>query len=91
MREIVSSITSKGQVTIPVEIRRHLGVGASDKVAFVLTDSGTVEMRPARFTLESVFGSVPPLAGRDTADFRDQIEDAMEEEAERIVRAMGGR
>lgn len=90
MRELVSTVTSKGQVTIPVEIRRRLGVVPADKVAFVVTDDGRVEVRPVRFTLESVFGSVPPLPGRDSADFRDQIEDAMEEEAERIVRDMGG-
>jgi len=41
--------------------------------------------------LESIIGSVPPLGDRDRGDFEDMIEDAMEEEAERIVRGMGGR
>ena len=83
-------MTSSGQVTIPVEIRRRLGVVPADKVAFVLTDDGRVEVRLARYTLESVIGSVPPLGDRDRCDFGDQIEDALEEEAERIVRDMGG-
>ena len=90
MRELVSTMTSKGQVTIPVEIRRHLGMVPTDKVAFVLTDDGRVKVRPARSTLESVIGSVPPLGDRDRGDFEDLIEEAMEEEAERIVRGIGG-
>jgi hypothetical protein len=32
MREIVSTITSKGQVTIPAEIRKQLGVTTGDKL-----------------------------------------------------------
>ena len=90
MRELVSTMTSKGQVTIPVEIRRRLGMVPTDKVAFVLTDDGHAKVRPARSTLESVIGSVPPLGDRDRGDFEDLIEEAMEEEAERIVRGMGG-
>ena len=36
MKEIVSTITSKGQVTIPVEVRRHLGLRRNDKLSFVI-------------------------------------------------------
>jgi len=61
VKELVATISSKGQATIPVEVRQRLGVGASDKIAFVLTDEGTVELRPARFTLESVLGSITAL------------------------------
>ena len=85
--EIVSSVTRKGQVTIPAEIRRHLGLAAPDKVAFVLEPGGKVALHPVRFTLESVLGSVPALPGRETVDFDDQIAEAMEEEAARIVGA----
>jgi AbrB family looped-hinge helix DNA binding protein len=40
MKEIVSTITSKGQVTIPAEVRRHLGVSQGDKLSFVIGDEG---------------------------------------------------
>ena len=36
MREFAASLTSKGQVTIPVEIRRLLGVRPREKVTFVV-------------------------------------------------------
>ena len=31
----VSKVTSKGQVTIPIEMRRELGIKEGDKVLFV--------------------------------------------------------
>jgi antitoxin PrlF len=36
MRELTSTVTTKGQVTIPVEIRRLLKVAARDRVAFIV-------------------------------------------------------
>jgi AbrB family looped-hinge helix DNA binding protein len=91
MRELLAAVTSNGQGTIPSEVRRHLGVATPDQVAFVVDDDGRVELRPARFTLEAIRGIVPPLPGRETIDFEDQIEEAMEAEAERIVRRLDGR
>jgi len=41
-RQIPSTITGKGQVTIPAEVRRLLGVGTNDKVTFQITDKGDV-------------------------------------------------
>lgn len=49
MKEILSTITSKGQVTIPAEVRRHLGVATRDKVAFVLKSDGTVWLASPRY------------------------------------------
>lgn len=83
MKEIVSNVTRKGQVTIPAEVRRHLGVSTPDKVAFVLEDGG-VRIRPATFTVASLFGSVPALPN-ESADLEREIDEAMQMEADRIV------
>lgn len=40
-------ITEKGQVTIPVEIRRRLGLSAGDEVEFVLDGNGARVVRAA--------------------------------------------
>ena len=88
MREFVSSVTSKGQVTIPIAVRRHLGVSAPDKIAFVVDDDGRVALRPAKRSLRDLRGIVPALPGRVTTDFEDQIEEAMEERAAQIVRGL---
>lgn len=90
MRTIHATVTSKGQVTIPVEIRRRLGIDPTDKVAFVINGEGQVELRPVPYTLESVMGSVPALKGRETVDFDDLIEEAMEDMADEEVRKLRG-
>lgn len=38
----MSTVSSKGQVTIPQPVRRAIGVEAGDKVLFVRRDDGTV-------------------------------------------------
>jgi antitoxin PrlF len=40
-----STLTSKGQVTVPREIRERLGLESGDKLAFTLLSDGTVVMR----------------------------------------------
>lgn len=40
-----TTVTSKGQVTIPVEIRRRSGIKKNTKVRFELKQDGDIEMR----------------------------------------------
>ena len=42
-----STISSKGQITIPLEIRNRLGLKSGDRVEFVVEDNRTT-IRPAR-------------------------------------------
>lgn len=35
-----STVTSKGQITLPKDVRRELGLGVGDKVDFVAVDGG---------------------------------------------------
>jgi len=41
-RRVLTAMQAKGQVTIPVSIRRKLGLKAGDLVAFVETDQGVL-------------------------------------------------
>ena len=88
MREIVTTVTQRGQVTIPAEVRRLLGIGARDKVAFKIEDR-EVRLVPARFTLEQAFGSVKPKSRPE--DFQRIEREAKEEHAAKVVRKMRGR
>lgn len=40
------TITAKGRVTIPVKIRKALGLAAGERVVFTRTECGTILMRP---------------------------------------------
>lgn len=46
LRMATSTLTSKGQVTIPKEIRDRLGLKEGDRLAFDLDDQGRVVLRP---------------------------------------------
>jgi len=61
MKEFISTITSKGQVTIPAEIRKHLGITTNDKISFVIDDEGIVQLRVPRY---STIASLTGAAGR---------------------------
>ncbi len=45
--EMTTKITSKGQVTIPVAVRRKLGVTGGERVAFIFRRPGEVVFRRA--------------------------------------------
>ena len=59
--ELISTITSKGQVTIPVQIRRLLGLKPKAKVAFLQKKDG-VHIAVPRYTLDTIKGAVPALS-----------------------------
>lgn len=62
MKELLTIVTRKGQITVPAEIRRALGLTQGTKVALSL-DSGErprATLRPVRSVAEMTFGSVTP-------------------------------
>lgn len=87
MKELLSTVTTKGQVTIPIEIRRLLGVAAHDKIAFILEGDqvrlarkGSVVARTA-----GVFKTTQPHLTAE--ELREAAERAI---AEDVVERMGG-
>ncbi len=67
MANLESSMTQKGQVTIPAEIRARLGLKPRDRVAFEI-DGEEVKLRRAASKLLAGYGAVPPI--RRPEDFR---------------------
>jgi AbrB family looped-hinge helix DNA binding protein len=49
-------LTSKGQVTIPAEVRRRMGLGTGDRIEFVELDDGGFSIRPAVDDVRSLKG-----------------------------------
>jgi AbrB family looped-hinge helix DNA binding protein len=53
-------VTSKGQITIPQEIREHYHIKPGDKLDFVINDDdGTLKIIPAVSSLKSLKGVLP--------------------------------
>jgi AbrB family looped-hinge helix DNA binding protein len=50
-----STLTTKGQVTIPVELRKRLGLHPGDQVGFVVEDDGIRLVRREQ-KIEAAFG-----------------------------------
>ncbi|MEK6210262.1 MAG: AbrB/MazE/SpoVT family DNA-binding domain-containing protein [Pseudomonadota bacterium] len=51
-----ATLTSKGQTTIPKEIRDFLGIGPGDKLDFVVESDGRVILRPATLDVRQLRG-----------------------------------
>ena len=51
-----ATLTSKGQITIPLEVRRKLGLDAGDRVEFV-------ELVPGEFAIKAATEDVRALKG----------------------------
>ena len=64
MKEFTSSLSPKGQITLPIEVRRLLGIGPKDKVRIRLED-GEVKIAPAKPDIEASL-AVPALNVRRT-------------------------
>lgn len=56
-----TTITQKGQVTIPAPIRKALGLKRGDQVKFTISKKKVVQIKPAkRFSIMSLYGSLKP-------------------------------
>lgn len=74
---LAGKITSKGQITLPKEIRDALGLRAGDRVMFVVRDDGTVVISPRKASLDQLFGRLKPeKQGVSLEDMQDAIEAA---------------
>lgn len=84
-REIMASVTERGQVTIPAEVRRALGLKKRDKVIFAI-DDGTIVLKKPRFTIETAYASVKPLD--PPVDWKEVERAAKDEVVERYLQKM---
>jgi len=52
-------MTSKGQITLPKDIRDRLGLKQGDRVRFIVEDDGRVRLLPAKRDVSELFGILP--------------------------------
>ncbi len=82
-----STVSSKGQVTIPKEVREALQVEGGDRVLFIVRENGVVELRPETVDLLDLVGILEPPDGRHVTieDMNEGVERAIAESFEKSV------
>lgn len=88
MAKYTSKVTSRGQVTIPSELRRAMGIKPRDSVAIEPVDGG-IKITPSGSGIASGFGAVTPRARpEDFGAIRPEVEsewDARRKAAEDLL------
>ncbi len=90
MDNLFSTVTSKGQVTIPEHLRDRLGIVPGEQVIFSPEDN---EIRIARSVsiVERPAGALMPLPGVRVPETAEEMRRMAEEAiAEDVLRRMGG-
>lgn len=67
-----SALTIKGQVTIPIDIRKELGLHPGDKIGFFIEDGRIVLFRKES-NIEAAFGICHPKTSANLQDIEDVI------------------
>jgi antitoxin PrlF len=54
-----AAVTSKGQITIPIEVRKKLGLKPGDRVRFIEGEKGEYILKPKTGSIMDLEGFVP--------------------------------
>ena len=81
-----STITSKGQTTIPIEIRRHLKLKPGDRIQFFVEPDGKVVLIPRNLDIRALKGMLGPPPRR--ASLEEMEEAIRTRRAERGIRGI---
>ena len=57
-----ATLTSKGQITVPVEVRRALQVESGDKIEFIQIEPGRFELMAATRSVRELKGMFGPAS-----------------------------
>ena len=78
----ITTLTSKGQITLPREVREHLHLGKGDRLEFVIRGDGEVQVKPVAGSYRELLGmlrrpgrSLPPEEALDRELARLLVED----------------
>lgn len=55
---VEATVTSKGQVTLPKELRKHLGIHKGSRIRFSIPVVGAVKVEPVRYSIQDLWRMV---------------------------------
>ncbi|MCX7013307.1 MAG: AbrB/MazE/SpoVT family DNA-binding domain-containing protein [Candidatus Sumerlaeota bacterium] len=71
---MTATVTSKGQVTLPAEARRRLGIRAGTRLEFIITDDDRLEVVRIGGSVRDLKGALPkPARALSLAEMDDAI------------------
>jgi AbrB family looped-hinge helix DNA binding protein len=76
MKELLTVVTRKGQVTVPAPVRKALGLKQGDRVTFRV-ENGEARLTPAPSPVDESFQVAPPLS---PARSQREIDEIVQEE-----------
>lgn len=81
-----ATITSKGQITIPKEIRDRMNLNAGDKVNFEIKEDGSISIRHSDISILSRAGSLQKYTKKEPVTIEEMNEAIKESAIERYER-----
>lgn len=75
---VSTTISDKGQITIPQEIRDYLKLNPGTKIQFVIDEQGQVKIVPLKFSVEDLSGILhrPGMKKAIVEDMENAIQEA---------------
>ena len=69
----LSTLTSKGQLTVPKTIREYLQIDSGDKIEFIIDEVGHVIISPKTLKIENIYGIIKRKKGITVEDMNNSI------------------
>lgn len=84
------TVTSKGQMTIPADVREALGIVSGDRLELALNDKGGMELVKKTRSYKDFIGSLAHLAKNRVVPIGEEVDFAVGEEMmEQDLRSRG--
>ncbi len=81
----LSTVSKRGQIVIPKNIRDLLGIEASDKVYFRIEDNNKIMLKPI-LTIEQAMGFIKTEKKYTNKDYKKAVVEAVKEKFEKKIR-----
>jgi antitoxin PrlF len=84
----ITTLTSKGQITLPKEVREHFRLGEGDRLEFVIRSDGEVRVQPVAGSYRDLRGMLrrPGRSSPSDENLDRELIRSLEEDDERIRR-----
>ena len=79
-----AKVMSKGQITLPVDIRRNMRLSTGDRVALIYENDRVILMNPAIYAMEQLQKSVAGEWGKAGINSQEDLDNLMREVREEV-------